>query len=279
MPINWFPGHMVGARREIEENMKLVDLVLMLLDARAPFSCRNRQLERMAKGKTLLYVLNKADLANPEATKRYIRQLKQEGFAAAAMDSTGGRGKQEVLNLARQLYTEKAEAMKNRGRRVRPARIMVAGVPNVGKSTFLNCLVGKKSAATGNKPGVTRGKQWVRVLDDMELLDTPGLMWPKVETDEQGYKLALLNIVGEKAYQEYDAACFLARHLRENCPKEVEKQLGAEANEGHYEELLVLLAKKRGYLNHGAQPDLEKAAHNLLQDFRRGKWGRISLDG
>lgn len=279
MAINWFPGHMVGARREIEENMKLVDVVLMLLDARAPFSCRNRQLEKMTKGKSLLYILNKADLADPEATQRYIRLFQKEGFTALAMDSTGGRGKQNVLNQIRKMYAEKAAALQNRGRRVRPARIMVAGVPNVGKSTFLNCLVGKNSVKTGNKPGVTRGRQWVRVLDDMELLDTPGLMWPKVESDDQGYKLALLNIVGEKAYQEYDAAAFLAQHLQKYCQQEVERQLGEGLQDVNHEEILIRIAQKRGYLNHGAQPDLDKAAHNLLQEFRRGKWGRISLDG
>ena len=278
MAINWFPGHMVGARREIQENMKVVDFVLMLLDARAPFSCRNRLLEKMTRGKTLIYILNKADLADPQATKKYIRRLKQEGFEAVAMDSAGGRGKQNVLNQIRKMYAPAAETMKARGRRIRPARIMVAGVPNVGKSTFLNCLVGKNSVKTGNKPGVTRGRQWVRVLDDMELLDTPGLMWPKVESEEQGYKLALLNIVGEKAYQEYDAACFLARYLQKHCPEEVEKQLGEGLREAEHEEILIRTAQKRGYLNHGAQPDLEKAAHNILQDFRRGNWGRISLD-
>ncbi len=279
MAVNWFPGHMVGARREIEENMKWVDIVLLLLDARAPFSCRNRQLEKMAKGKLLLYILNKADLADEEATKRYIRQFQQQGFYAVAMDSMGGKGKRDVLSQVRKMYAEQAEKMKARGRRIRPARVMVAGVPNVGKSTFLNCLVGKNRVKTGDKPGVTRGRQWVRVLEDIELLDTPGLMWPKVESDEQGYKLALLNIVGEKAYQEYDVAAFLANYLQNHCPQEIARQLGEGLQMGNYEEILIRIAQKRGYLNHGAQPDLDKAAHNLLQEFRRGKWGRISLDG
>jgi len=278
MAINWFPGHMVGARREIEENMKAVDLVIMLLDARAPFSCRNPQLEKIARGKQLLYVLNKADLANESATKRYIKQFKEEGYTAVAMSSTGGKGKQNVLNAARELYAEKAAQLQAKGRRVRPARVMVAGVPNVGKSTFLNCLVGKSATRTGNKPGVTRGKQWVRTLENFELLDTPGLMWPKVETDEQGYKLALLNIVGEKAYIEYDAAAFLAEALQRAVPGKLIEKLGEGAESCHCEEILIRFAQKRGYLNHGAQPDLEKSAHNLLQDFRTGKWGRISLD-
>ena len=148
----------------------------------------------------------------------------------------------------------------------------------MGKSTFLNCLVGKNSAKTGNKPGVTRGRQWVRVLEDMELLDTPGLMWPKIETDEQGYKLALLNIVGEKAYMEYDAAAFLAKFLQTRCPEEITRQLGDGLLDCPHEEILVRIAQKRGYLNHGAQPDVDKAAHNLLQEFRKGKWGKVGLD-
>ncbi len=278
MAINWYPGHMVKARREIQQNIKLVDIVAMLLDARAPFSCRNQDLENMSSRRRMLFVLNKMDLADPEATGQYLTRLRQSGITAAAMDSTSGKGLNEVLQALKALYEPQAQALQDKGRRVRPMRVMVVGVPNIGKSTFLNCLVGKKMAITGAKPGITRGKQWVRVRDDIELMDTPGLMWPKVENDEQGLKLALLSIVGENAYQEEEVALYLLDVLKSRSPETLRDRLKIEDGDRPAAELLEQVARQRGHLLKGGQLDLGKTCTALLQDFRKGRLGRLSLD-
>jgi ribosome biogenesis GTPase A len=198
MGINWYPGHMVKARREIQNNIKLVDITIILLDARAPFSCRNRDLENLTSRKKTIMVLNKADLAPKETVRRYLDILRKEGHAAVSFDSITGKGVQKVVQSIRAVYQEISAEMVRKGRRVRPARIMVMGVPNVGKSTFLNCLVGKKMAATGARPGVTRGTQWIRVREDMEFMDTPGLMWPRIDEPEQGAKTCSPGYCGRK---------------------------------------------------------------------------------
>lgn len=278
MSINWFPGHMVKARREIEENIKLVDIVVMLLDARAPFSCRNPELEKMIKGKKVILVLNKADLADHNQMRRHMEALKAEGFSVAAMDSLSGKGQREVLQAISSSYQPLADAMLQKGRRVRPARVMVVGVPNIGKSTFLNSLVGKKMAVTGAKPGVTRGKQWLRIREDIEFMDTPGLMWPKVGNEEQGFKLALLDIVGEKAYSEYDVTVYLLTWLQEHQPSILGDKFKVKDPAMTPEDIMASIARYRGYLVKGGGPDLEKTCKLLLQDFRKGKLGRVSLD-
>jgi ribosome biogenesis GTPase A len=278
LTINWFPGHMVKARREMEEQLKLVDIVLLVLDARAPFSCRNPQLEQMMAGKEVVYVLNKSDLAEPEMTRAYLDAFKKRGCAACPLDARSGQGKKELLQAAQRAYQEIAAGMLSKGRRVRPARLMVAGVPNVGKSTALNSIAGKKVAATGEKPGVTRGRQWIRCLEQLELMDTPGLMWPKVDDEEQGYKLALLNIVGSKAYSEREVALYGLKRLRQLHPEVIRRHIAAGMETCTEEELLGKLAERRGFINRGGVLDTEKAAQVLLHELRRGKWGRFGLD-
>lgn len=278
MSVNWYPGHMVKAKREIEENLKLVDIVVILLDARAPFSCRNPELERMLKRKKTLIVLNKMDLADPTATADYQKQFQTEGLPTEAMDSLSGRGAKEVLQALKTAYKPMEEEFLRRGRRVRPARVMVVGVPNIGKSTFLNCLAGRKIAKTGAKPGITRGKQWVRVREDIEFLDTPGLMWPKINVQEQGMKLALLNIVGEKAYSEEEVALYLLDFLKNKAPDILKTGLKLDDTNQSVYELLDNIARKRGHLLKGGNLDTTKTCQILLLDFRRGNLGRVSLD-
>ncbi|PKM76600.1 MAG: ribosome biogenesis GTPase YlqF [Firmicutes bacterium HGW-Firmicutes-15] len=278
MAINWYPGHMVKAKREIEENMKLVDIVAMLLDARAPFSCRNSDLEKICRRKQLLFVLNKIDLASPDATQYYLSRLRKEGEMVTSIDSTSGKGLTEVIQAIKAAYQPQVEEMLRKGRRIRPARVMVVGVPNIGKSTFLNCLVGKKMAQTGAKPGITRGKQWVRVREDIELMDTPGLMWPKVEAEEQGLKLALLNIVGENAYNEEEVAMYLLKTLQEKSPETLTEKLKVSSPDQSTEELLGEIALRRGHLLKAGALDTGKTCTSLLHDFRKGKLCRISLD-
>lgn len=278
MTINWYPGHMVKARRDIEASLKLVDIVIMLLDARAPLSCRNPDLERLAQNKRIVMVLNKSDLADPAATRSFLKHLRQEGLLAVAMDSLKGQGARQVLDTINQAFEDQRRKMLSRGRRVRPVRLMVTGVPNVGKSTFLNSLVGQKMARTGARPGVTRGKQWIRVRDDMEIMDTPGLLWPKIESEEQGLKLALLNIVGENAYDEYEVALYLLRVLREQAPHLFTGHYKLKEVPAGEEELLNAIARQRGHLLKGGQPDPEKTARQVINDFRSGSLGRLTLD-
>ena len=278
MSINWYPGHMVKAKKEIEESIKLVDIVVILLDARAPFSCRNPELEKIARKKKIVFILNKMDLASPAATREYIRRFRQEGKTAVAMDSLSGKGSREVLLSVRDAFREEAEALLKKGRRKRPARLMVVGVPNIGKSTFLNCLVGRKMTRTGAKPGVTRGKQWVRVREDIELMDTPGLMWPKIEEEEQGLKMALLNIVGENAYDEYEVALYLLRVLIRQSPETLTEKYRIQDIEKTNTELLEAISRKRGHLLKGGELDLDKTCKMLLQEYRKGKLAKISLD-
>ncbi len=276
--IQWFPGHMVKARREIEENLKLVDVVIMLLDARAPMACRNPELEKMIRQKSLILVLNKIDLAESASTARSKKMLQRQGYKVASMDSARCRGSKQVLDLVRQTYAPQAEAMIKKGRRVRPVRIMVVGVPNVGKSTFLNCLAGRKMARVGEKPGVTRGKQWLRVREDIELLDTPGLMWPKIEDEKQGLKLALLNIIGENAYQEYDVALYLLEYLKEKCPEILQERYRVKHTDQPAEDIMAAIAVARGFLIKGGGADLDKVSRLVLQEYRRGTMGSISLE-
>jgi ribosome biogenesis GTPase A len=269
---------MVKAKREIEQNLKLVDIAAVLLDARAPFSCRNPELEHMLKLKKTVIVMNKLDLADPAAILRYKEQLKTEGLPAEAMDSISGRGSREVLQALKTAFKPTEEDLVRRGRRVRPARVMVVGVPNIGKSTFLNCLAGRKMAKTGAKPGITRGKQWVRVREDIEFLDTPGLMWPKITVPEQGMKLALLDIVGENAYSEEEAALFLLDFLKTRAADVLTTVFKLDNPLKSAPELLEDIARKRGHLLKGGHLDTAKTCKMLLLDFRRGSLGRLSLD-
>jgi ribosome biogenesis GTPase A len=258
---------MVKARREIEANITLVDIVLILLDARAPFSCRNKELEIISAKKKIIYVLNKIDLALPEVTTAYLDMLRQEHGWAVGIDSISGKGSKEVLQTIMKSYQEQAQKMLDKGRRVRPARIMVAGVPNVGKSTFLNCLVGQKAAKTGNKPGVTRGKQWIRLREDMELLDTPGLMWPKIESEEQGLKLALLNIGGGKCLSGRDCCIILASCFSAKMAAGIKEPFKLESIDKEETALLEDIARKRGHLLKGGQLDLEKNMYDAAARF------------
>lgn len=270
--MSWFPGHMVRARREIRENLKLVDVVVEVIDARAPRSTRNLELESILKGKPLLLVLNKADLVEPKDSKAWVKTLGKEGLKAVAVDSLSRRGVKEALSLVRSLYQSKACAMLEKGRRIRPARAMIVGVSNVGKSTFLNAAVGRKVARTGANPGITRGKQWVMAREDIEFLDTPGLLWPRIDNREQALKLAILGILGEKTYDAKEAAFYLLSLIKARglSIQDMDTEIEPSA-------FLNLLAKKKGWFA-GENPDEERAAWHLLKSFRRGDLGKVVLD-
>ncbi len=232
----------------------------------------------MVGRKKVIMVLSKKDLADPSAVSKFTADMNAEGIAVAAINSLNGQGSKEVIQLIRRVFQEQADKMQQKGRKVRPARVMVAGVPNVGKSTFLNCIVGKRIAQTGAKPGVTRGQQWIRIRSDIEFMDTPGLMWPKVENEEQGKKLALLNIVGENAYEEYDIALYMLKVLKDKNPNMLIAKFKLTDLDESEEQILEKISLHRGHLLKGGIADLEKTCKILLQDFRKGNLGPISLD-
>ena len=275
---NWYPGHMVKARREISENVKLVDIVVEVTDARAPQSTRNLELEDLVAPKPIIVVLNKKDLVNPRELDVWAKLLAQEGLNPVSMVATSGEGKKSVIQTVEKLFRPIAQDMKNRQRRVRPPRIMVVGRPNVGKSTFINSLVGKKTARTGSQPGVTRGKQWVRVEGKIDLLDTPGLMWPRVSVPEQGLKLAALGVLGPKAYSEEEVARYVLRRVREIEPQALESRYGIKDVPSLDEnQILEFIACFRGFSENDGT-GFQKTARFVLGEFRRGRIARIILD-
>lgn len=275
---NWYPGHMVKARREISENLKLVDVVVEIADARAPQSTRNLELESLVRPKPIILVLNKKDLVNSPDLDSWISHLNQEGLHTVGMVSTAGEGKKQVIRMVEKLYQPALEAMKLRQRRARPPRIMVVGIPNVGKSTFINSLAGKKTARTGPKPGVTRGKQWIRVEGRIDLLDTPGLLWPKITMPDQGLKLAALGVLGSKAYTEEEVARYIIRTVQKIHPHALELRYRIENVQSMDEnQILHAIARFRGFSEQDCA-DFQKIALFVLGEFRRGRIAKIILD-
>jgi len=278
MAINWFPGHMVKARKEIRENARVVDIVIEIVDARAPVSTANPDLPRLIGQKPVIRVLCKADLADEKDTGDFVSYFQKMGMKAVAVDALRGHGISEVLRAVECLWEPLAETLREKRQRVRPARIMIVGLPNVGKSSFLNKLSGRKVAKTGATPGITRGRQWIRLKKGIELLDTPGVMWPKVENEEHGLKLALLAVVGEKAYDDEAVACYLVSLLQRRRPGFLQKHYQLEKADLEVTELIEEVGRKRGFIMKGGTVDAAKTARALLEDFRKGVLGRVTLD-
>ena len=277
MNIQWYPGHMTKARRMMQDNIKLVDLVIELVDARVPLSSRNPDIDEMGKNKSRLLLLNKADLADERANELWSSYFREKGFQVVKLDSRNRSGLKDVQAAIQEACREKTERDRRRGILNRPVRAMVAGIPNVGKSTFINALAGKACAKTGNKPGVTKGKQWIRLNKNVELLDTPGLLWPKFEDQEVGLKLAFIGSIKDEILQTEELAAELIRFLNASYPGVLEEKYSIEAGEDPYEELR-LIAESRHCLLKGSGLDTEKAAGILLDDFRNGRLGRITLE-
>ena len=281
MEYQWYPGHMTKARRMMEENIKLIDLMIELADARIPVSSLNPDIEELAKGKSRIVLLNKADLADPEYNKQWIRYFQEKGIYVLEMNSRTGAGIRSIHGLVQEACREKIERNRKRGIVNRPVRAMVAGIPNVGKSTFINSFAGKACTKTGNKPGVTRGKQWIRLNKDLELLDTPGILWPKFEDRQTGRNLALIGSMNDEVIVLEELACELMDVTAGRYPKAFEDRYGIEITEeerGKPPVLLEKVAKSRGCYKKGEVLDLERAASILLEDFRSGRLGRMTLE-
>lgn len=276
MNLQWYPGHMTKARRTMEENLKLVDVIVEIRDARIPRASANPDLKNMGQGKKRLLVLNKADLADPMVTAAWEEHFRALDYEPLSLDS---RKKNESGKIRRQLElwaAEKSEKDALRGIKNRPIRVMVAGIPNVGKSTLINSLAGRASTKTGDRPGVTRGIQWIRLSRSMELMDTPGILWPKFGDEQVGISLALTGAISEDILPLEELAGHGIEFLQSSYPDVLKEKYGIEAAQPHL--FLEELALKQGFLKKGSAPDPEAAARRFLNDWQAGKLGRLSLE-
>ena len=279
MNIQWYPGHMTKARRMMQENIKLIDLIIELVDARAPLSSRNPDIDELGKGKARLILLNKADLASDRANDAWAAYFREKGCFVVKLDSRSKNGMKEVQTVIQDACKEKTERDRKRGILNRPVRAMVVGIPNVGKSTFINSFAGRACAKTGNKPGVTKGAQWIRLNKQVELLDTPGILWPKFDDQKVGLRLAMLGSVNDEILNLEELAAELGAFLLERFPETLTARYGMTISESDGKEAVLSgIADARGCLMKGGEPDLKKAASFLLDDFRRGRLGRITLE-
>ena len=277
--VQWFPGHMTKARRLIVDNLKLVDVVIVLLDARIPYSSANPMLAEIIGSKPHAIALNKADLADPEMTKAWIEHFKAKGVIAIAIDAITGKGMKPLVKLAEDLARAKTEKLVKHGANPRAARLMILGIPNVGKSSLINRLAGAARTKTADKPGVTRAKQWIRLGTNLELLDMPGVLWPKFEDMTVGLKLAFTGAINDEVYDlEQVVHIFLTTMLRDYPQRLQERYKIAEPLPLDEEAALEIIGRKRGFLLKGGLIDLDKTRKILLNEFRAGKLGLISLD-
>ncbi|MEX5284226.1 ribosome biogenesis GTPase YlqF [Selenomonas sputigena] len=277
--IQWYPGHMKKARQLVEENLKLVDVVVELLDARIPISSANPMLREIIEGKPRIVALNKMDLADEKATKRWLTYFRGQGLFAAALDSATGKGIRELLALIAKAARYKTEKLLAKGVAARKARVMILGIPNVGKSSLINRLAGAAKAKTADKPGVTRAKQWIRIGAEADLLDTPGILWPKFEDKEVGLKLAFTGAVNDEIYDMESVARLLLEILLRDYPERLQERFKfKQIMPQNVDELMEMIGRKRGCLLKGGRIDMEKVHHILLSEFRMGKFGKISLD-
>lgn len=277
MHVQWYPGHMTKAKRMMQENIKLVDLVIELVDARVPVSSRNPDIDELGRQKARLILLNKSDLAEDARNDAWMEYFQNQGFSVVKVNSKSGAGIKSINGVVAEACKEKIERDRKRGILNRPVRAMVVGIPNVGKSTFINALAGKACAKTGNKPGVTKGKQWIRLNKNVELLDTPGILWPKFEDQNVGLKLALIGSIKDEILNVEELAAELISFLTKNYPHVLEKKYEVDESAKEYV-ILQKIAENRHCLIKGNELDTEKAARLLLDDFRSGRLGKITLE-
>ena len=277
MNYQWYPGHMTKARRMMQEDIKLIDLVIELVDARVPLSSRNPDIDEMGKGRARLILLNKSDLADEKSNEAWMRFFEKKGFFVLKVNSRSGMGLKAINGVVQEACREKLERDRRRGIKNRPVRAMVVGIPNVGKSTFINSYAGRACAKTGNKPGVTKGKQWIRLNKGLELLDTPGILWPKFEDQDVGMRLAMIGSIRDEILNTDELALCLIRFLKNSYPGRLSERYVCEEEQeplAVYEEI----ARNRGCIQRGQELDYGKAGAMVIDDFRNGKLGRITLE-
>ena len=289
--INWYPGHMAKTKRQIQEDLKLIDVVVELLDSRIPISSRNPDINTLVQGKKKIIVLNKSDLADEKETIRWVEYFKAQKIPAVITDANSGKGIKEVIKQAELIMKDELDKKEEKGRTGRKIRIMILGIPNVGKSSFINRLANKNSLEVGNKPGVTRKKQWIKISNSIELLDTPGVLWPKFESDGVALNLAYTGTIKDDVLEKTDVAFYFLKYMLENeidklvarynlskqeLLNSLENQTRPE-NEIIYD-IMLQIGKLRGAVVSGGNVDDVKTANIILEDFRSGKLGRITLE-
>ena len=277
MNFQWYPGHMTKAKRQMQEDMKLIDLVIELVDARIPLSSRNPDIDDLGKNKYRLILMNKSDLSDRKQTEAWSSYFRSRGFFVVCLDARSKNGMKNVTDVIMEACKEKMERDRKRGIKNRPVRAMVVGIPNVGKSTFINSYAGKACAKTGNKPGVTKGKQWIRLNKNVELLDTPGILWPKFEDQMVGLRLALIGSIKDEILNTDELAMELIHILTDMYPGVLKERYGVD-EEQKDTDILCEIAEKRNCLSKGNELDYSKAAALLIDEFRSGKLGKITLE-
>ena len=277
MHFQWYPGHMTKAKRQMQEDIKLIDLVIELVDARIPLSSRNPDIDELGKNKARLILMNKADLASDEQTRRWSEYFRNKGFYVVKLDARSKAGMKAINDVIMEACKEKIERDRRRGIKNRPVRAMVVGIPNVGKSTFINTYAGKACAKTGNKPGVTKGKQWIRLNKNVELLDTPGILWPKFEDQQVGLRLALIGSIKDEILNIDELSLELIRIIQKNYPGILAARYELE-EEKDAVEVLEQIARNRNCVQKGNELDYSKAALLVIDEFRSGQLGKITLE-
>lgn len=278
MTIQWFPGHMAKARREIEEKLKLVDFVMELVDARAPLSSQNPMLQQVLQNKSKMILLMKRDLADTKVTKDWIKYFEERNIPALAVNVNDKSDVNKVIQLAKELGQEKLDKLLKKGIQPRASRAMIVGIPNVGKSTLINRLANKKIAKVGDRPGVTKQQLWIKVKKEFELLDTPGILWPKFEDQTVGYRLAAIGTIKDQLLSLQDIVVFVIRYLQENYPVLLQERYQVAPNE---EDMLVIfeqIGKFRGALESGGNVNFDKVSDIVLRDLRTARLGNITLE-
>lgn len=277
MDYQWYPGHMTKAMRQMKEDIKLIDLVIELLDARIPISSRNPDIDNLGKNKARLVLLNKSDLADEAQNNKWIQYFKDKGIIALKINSKNKQGIKDINNAVLTVCKEKIERDKRKGIKNRPVRAMVVGIPNVGKSTFINAYAGKNCVKTGNKPGVTKGKQWIRLGKNLELLDTPGVLWPKFDDQKIGLHLAFIGSMNDNNLDMAELAYQLIKEVSKTYPEAFLNRYGIVGDEDPLQ-VMYQVAEVRGCKLKGNKPDLDKTSSMIMDDFRSGKLGRITID-
>ena len=284
MAIQWFPGHMTRARRQMEQKLKQIDVVFELLDARIPLSSRNPMLDDLLQQKPRVILLNKADLADPRVTEQWVYAFKKQAIRALPIHASTGIGVKQIVTQASYLLKEKREKQLDKGMKLRSFRALIVGIPNVGKSTLINRLVGKRVAAIGDRPGITKGQQWIKVGTEMELLDTPGILWPKFEDQHVGYRLAVTGAIREEVIDVEEIAVFAMEYMTYHYVSVLQNRYPfLECTKKSYEpddlfQMIARIGAKHGCMMSGGKVDTEKAAHFFLRELRSGKLGRLSFE-
>ena len=277
MNFQWYPGHMTKAKRQMQEDIKLIDLVIELVDARIPLSSRNPDIDDLGKNKYRLILMNKSDLADKRETEKWSEYFKKKGFFVVSLDARTKNSMKSITDVVMEACKEKIERDRKRGIKNRPVRAMVVGIPNVGKSTFINSYAGKACAKTGNKPGVTKGKQWIRLNKNVELFDTPGILWPKFEDQTVGLKLALIGSIKDEILNVDELAIELIKILIERYPGTLNSRYEVDES-AEITDIIYGVAANRNCIQKGGEADYSKAAALVLDDFRSGKLGNITLE-